>query len=186
MPMTYLLKTAARVALAAAVGFMATANTCSAAVITLTSSGGGVYDYGIALSGGEIVTFDTGQAITLSGLSGVTGASVTDTLALFGEFKVSSFTPTSVVLTHTLSSPATIGPFSGPVTFGTLVVDSSVLTTGAVDYSIETSSGTFTGTVDGPATTAVPEASIWAMMLVGFAGLGYAGYRRAREQRAAV
>ncbi len=29
----------------------------------------------------------------------------------------------------------------------------------------------------GPA-TAVPEASTWAMMLVGFAGLGFAGYRR--------
>jgi PEP-CTERM motif len=32
---------------------------------------------------------------------------------------------------------------------------------------------------------AVPEPSTWAMMLVGFAGLGYAGYRRAREPRAA-
>jgi hypothetical protein len=33
---------------------------------------------------------------------------------------------------------------------------------------------------------AVPEPSAWAMMLLGFAGLGYAGYRRAREPRAAV
>ena len=32
---------------------------------------------------------------------------------------------------------------------------------------------------------AVPETSTWAMMLVGFAGLGYVGYRRAREPRAA-
>jgi hypothetical protein len=32
---------------------------------------------------------------------------------------------------------------------------------------------------------AVPESSTWAMMLVGFAGLGYAGYRRAREPRTA-
>jgi hypothetical protein len=32
----------------------------------------------------------------------------------------------------------------------------------------------------------VPEPSTWAMMLVGFAGLGYAGYRRAREPRAAT
>jgi hypothetical protein len=32
---------------------------------------------------------------------------------------------------------------------------------------------------------AVPETSTWAMMLVGFAGLGYAGYRRAKEPRAA-
>jgi hypothetical protein len=31
---------------------------------------------------------------------------------------------------------------------------------------------------------AVPEPSTWAMMLMGFAGLGYASYRRAREPRA--
>jgi hypothetical protein len=42
--------------------------------------------------------------------------------------------------------------------------------------------GTFTGTM----TAVVPEPSTWAMMLVGFAGLSYAGYRRAREPRAAV
>jgi hypothetical protein len=33
---------------------------------------------------------------------------------------------------------------------------------------------------------AVPEPSTWAMMLLGFAGLGYAGYRGAREPRAAT
>jgi hypothetical protein len=32
----------------------------------------------------------------------------------------------------------------------------------------------------------IPEPSTWAMMLVGFAGLGYAGYRRARAGHAAV
>jgi hypothetical protein len=33
---------------------------------------------------------------------------------------------------------------------------------------------------------AVPEPSTWAMMLVGFAGLGYAGYRRARVRQATL
>ena len=32
---------------------------------------------------------------------------------------------------------------------------------------------------------AVPEPSTWAMMLLGFAGLGFAGYRRARKARPA-
>jgi hypothetical protein len=41
---------------------------------------------------------------------------------------------------------------------------------------------TFTPTVPG----AVPEPSTWAMMLLGFAGLGYARYRRASESRAAA
>ena len=35
---------------------------------------------------------------------------------------------------------------------------------------------------DGIATTAVPEPSTWAMMLLGFVGIGAAGYRRAKRQ----
>ena len=34
--------------------------------------------------------------------------------------------------------------------------------------------------------SAVPEPSTWAMMLLGFAGLGFAGHRRARRSRAAL
>jgi hypothetical protein len=32
---------------------------------------------------------------------------------------------------------------------------------------------------------AVPEPSTWAMLLIGFSGLAFAEYRRARESRAA-
>jgi hypothetical protein len=32
----------------------------------------------------------------------------------------------------------------------------------------------------------VPESSTWAMMLVGFAGLGFAGYRKTKGARTAV
>jgi hypothetical protein len=34
--------------------------------------------------------------------------------------------------------------------------------------------------------SAVPEMSTWAMMVVGFAGLGFAGYRRAKSRRAVL
>jgi hypothetical protein len=33
--------------------------------------------------------------------------------------------------------------------------------------------------------TAIPEPTPWAMMLVGFAGIGFAGYRRVRQPRGA-
>jgi hypothetical protein len=39
--------------------------------------------------------------------------------------------------------------------------------------------------IGGVVPEAVPEPSTWAMMLLGFAGLGFAGYRRPREPRAA-
>jgi PEP-CTERM motif len=32
--------------------------------------------------------------------------------------------------------------------------------------------------------TAIPEPSTWAMMALGFAGLGFAGYRKAKTSRA--
>ena len=34
--------------------------------------------------------------------------------------------------------------------------------------------------------SAIPEPTTWAMMLAGFAGLGFAGYRRARQHRLAI
>jgi hypothetical protein len=68
-----------------------------AASIVLTSSGGGVYDYGLTVAAGEVVNFVAPDKITLSGLSGVTGASVADILNLAGLISVSSFTASSVV-----------------------------------------------------------------------------------------
>jgi len=43
-----------------------------------------------------------------------------------------------------------------------------------------------TDTVDGFVGTPVPEPSTWAMMLLGFAGFGFIGYRRARKGTAAA
>jgi hypothetical protein len=40
--------------------------------------------------------------------------------------------------------------------------------------------GQVVGFSAGPTPAPVPESSTWAMMLLGFAGLGFAGYRRAK------
>jgi PEP-CTERM motif len=63
---------------------------------------------------------------------------------------------------------------------------------GDVDDDRVTNLGFFSGpihlTLDDPGVFvlggAVPEPSTWAMLLLGFASLGYAGYRRTREPRA--
>ncbi len=47
-------------------------------------------------------------------------------------------------------------------------------------------SGTFTGTQTPITAGTVPEPSSWAMMLLGFVGLGYAGYRKTKSAPTAV
>jgi PEP-CTERM motif len=180
LPMAYLSRVACA-AFLAAVGVTATTDASLAAVaaqITLASNGGGVYDYDLMV-GPSGVFFDLGQTITLSGLSDVTAASVSGFLA--SVFSVGS-TSTSVTFTQT-ADPSGIG-LLGPNTFGTLVVD-SLAPTGTVDWSVaftlNGSPASNSGTVDGPVVTAVPEPATWAMMLIGFAGLGFAGYRASRR-----
>jgi hypothetical protein len=111
----YMLASTAALAL-----LLAGSQSCLANSITLTSSSNGVYDYGLTVTN-LLDVFDKGQTISLSGLSGVTGASVAGVLAADG-FKVSSFTSTSVVYAETL--PVALLP--GPFTWGSLVVDSLV------------------------------------------------------------
>jgi hypothetical protein len=58
---------------------------------------------------------------------------------------------------------------------------SSFTTTGGALVLTSAGEATFTA-----ASSAIPEPSSWAMMLIGFGGLGYAGYRRARAARATL
>jgi len=62
--------------------------------------------------------------------------------------------------------------------------------TGLSETTYDEHSGTFSGTMavitEGTFTPGVPEPSTWAMMLIGFAGLGFAGYRKATKAKAAL
>ena len=129
--------------------------------------------------GSSLVFFADNAEITLSGLS---GASVP--LSQLSDFTESSFTPSSVVFAQTerfaLSGFSTAG--LPDFTFGTLIVDSSVLTTGAVDFSMQTTDvtgtieGMVTGTTQGPvAAVPVPEPAVSCCSGQGCSGWGSHG-----------
>src|SRR5262245_22764742 len=67
--------------------------------ISLISSSGGLYDYGITVAPNTTTVFLQNETITFTGLSGVTGASV---LSL--DFTVQSFSSSSVTFVLTLPS----------------------------------------------------------------------------------
>ncbi len=153
---------------ALAAGVFAAPEASLAASITLQSSGGGVYDYALMLGPNEDITFFRNDEITLSGLSGVTSASLGGSLSAF---TVDSITSTSVTFAQTtLFESGFENGKDEAASFGVIIINSSVLTLGAADYAI-TASGGFTGTVEGPVATPVPEPSTWALALLGFAGL---------------
>jgi len=93
------------------VGYLASAALAKADSfsITLISSGSGVYDYGITTLS---ATFDQGETISFTGLSGVTGAS-TGVDLLGGGWTVESFSSNVVTFVQSVFG---ISTFSG--TFG--------------------------------------------------------------------
>jgi PEP-CTERM motif len=59
---------------------------------------------------------------------------------------------------------------------GTVVTITSAATGGFYDFFVDNVG------FDQPTPPGTPEPSTWAMMLLGFAGLGFAGYRRAARR----
>src|SRR5262249_33949892 len=142
-----------------------------ASSMTLISSGGGIYDYGVTTGPGERAIFAHSATITLADLSGVTGAS---TAGFYSCFTVNSVIPSSVVYAQ-----PQISGFCGQIgaqTTGTFIVDSSVLTLGTVDFGMQTTGGTVSGTTQGPVAAAVPEPA--SLVLLGTSLLGLASLAR--------
>ncbi len=74
---------------------------------------------------------------------------------------------------------------SGSATYDGATLASLGLTSGKYVYTWGAGPDADSLTVNIGIGSAIPEPSTWAMMLLGFAGVGFAGYRRARELRAA-
>jgi hypothetical protein len=140
-------------------------------------------------------TLPTAEYITAS--MSISGPIADQIPAGKGELTLSTWTSTSSVSPFIpLGSVIEQAPVSAPSSGGQTAVVGSFTPLGdfeeAGSYFVEVAGTSGLGSlklaIDGNVTTlgAVPEPSTWAMMLVGFAGLGYAGYRRARQPREAV
>jgi hypothetical protein len=138
-------------------------------ILTLISSGGGVYDYGVTLQPNDNVSFPPfgSWQISFTGLSGVTGASATNTFSMF----VPSFTSDSVTFS-TKVGPILTNPLQTPVTLGDLIIDSTA-PLGSVNWNLVDFEGNLSGTVSGP--VGVPEPGSLSMLLPGIAGFGLLG-----------
>jgi hypothetical protein len=147
----------------------------SSPAVVLESVNNGAFQYGID----SAVTILVGQGVTLTGLSGVTGTSVIGSISQC--MLPSSFTSTSAtfVVGDGFGSCETFGPFLPDEGF---VIDSSVHTTGPVDWALQISIGPdvgeiLTGSVEGPVgTAAMPEPS--TLLLLGAALPAFAVLRR--------
>jgi hypothetical protein len=119
----------------------------------------------VSINGGTAVTFTDPIQVVLD---------QSDTTAGFEDTSVDDILDVDNASFATYALTTSIGPLPGS---STINVGSSYGTTGGAFTLTSAEDATFTAAV-------VPEPSTWAMMLIGFAGLGYAGYRRARAAHA--
>ena len=191
------------VALSAAGGMIASAATSSAAVITYTDSfvAGGTLG-GVGFSDADVVvtvnantadvtSFPSVVATSASvHVNGLASATFTDSIGVafdnfapsYGEVFISDGGPFGELIVDTAST-ALVG-YNLTTSIGPVISDVG----GGIDflYTFPTTSGplkftsfpidltTFTATTSA---AVIPEPSAWAMMLLGFAGLGFIGFR---------
>jgi Protein of unknown function (DUF642)/PEP-CTERM motif len=114
------------------------------------------------------LTFDLGSAIQWGIQDGVTASagSTSGTFTSTNPGNSTNFWDSSETLDFVASGPTTLITLAGSSGFSYIGVDNVSV--------VQTSPG------------GVPEPSTWAMILLGFAGVGYMGYRRAREPNKAL
>lgn len=140
------------------------ASSSKADSIRLISQNSGHYAYAIQLDPNHGVVFTVGDQVTLSGVSGVTGAVLLSGLAPLFEKPIVG--PTSVTTVDV--TPIVFDPVLTGVTIPAFSITSLVLTIGPVEYQIQTrNEGMLSGVVQGP--VAVPEPGGLVVVLIGIA-----------------
>ncbi len=142
-----------------AAGFSLGGGVVDAATMVLTSDVAGVYTYQIQVSAGQQLFFNIGDRINFTGLSGVTGASVSG-LDFLGNLTTCGVTATTVCF----GAP---NPFdldnitNSNIDFGSLIIDSTATQLGNISYSLDNNpnsglNGEVSGPVSGGATAPEP------------------------------
>ena len=132
--------------------------------------------------------FENVGTVTVS-IGGGTAVTFTDPTQVFSDQSLSTVGFEDLAVDDILDSISTsFATYDLKTSIGPIVGSSEIIpvasfptTGGAFVLTSVGESATFTA-----ATSAIPEPSSWAMMLIGFAGLGYAGYRRARVAHATL
>ena len=133
------------------------------------------------LSGGEITQHYNGTFSITSGATNFLSGTFSD--AVFGAggaltLSASNPSPTqSVSFTSNVIAPDLISAFNRAASLSFTDVNPPA------GITLGTLRG-FSSDVSGDFSSTVPEPSTWAMMLLGFAGLGYVGFRKARARSA--
>ena len=133
------------------------------------------------LSGGEITQHYNGTFSITSGANNYLSGTFSD--AVFGAggaltLSASNPSPTqSVSFTSNVIAPDLISAFNRAASLSFTDVSPSAAI-------VNTTLRSFHSDVSGDFSSSVPEPSTWAMMLLGFAGLGYVGFRKARARSA--
>jgi PEP-CTERM motif len=132
-------------------------------------------------SGGEITQHYNGAfSITSGATNFLSGAFADAVFGSGGALTLSASNPSStqsVSFTSNVIASSLIGAFDRAMSLSfTDVTPPAGITLGTLR--------SFTSDVSGDFSSTVPEPSTWAMMLLGFAGLGYVGFRKARARSA--